>query len=472
MTSNRRQLFRGAGVVTADADLGTLLDGDVLVDGDTIADVGTSLEVEDCEVIDCTGKIIAPGFVDSHRHLWQTSLRGLCSNMSTIEYMWTVRLHLAPHLTAEDLYLATYLGGLEALNAGVTTISGYEHNIADEDDARAGVAGMRDSGLRGVFGFGMLVPFTRPTEWSGDPFERAPLLSRLRDELRGADSLIELGVSAGEIGVQPGETVLDQYRLARELGLKISHHTAVIPGTETDIDLLDGAGLLDESVLLVHANACGPEELARIAAAGAAISVQTEVELGMAIGPTTLVGQRAAGMAPTLGIDTVAANGGDMFAQMRLALNTVCVGEAESLRLEGKSPVELSVTCEDAVEWGTINGARALGLGDQTGSITPGKQADLVLIDAGDIVFAGSFREDPAAAVVYQAGAGQVEAVLVAGRRVKWDGELQGVDVPREIARLRESQDGILARVERTAGRTGFRSLIPDPPPEIAVFDL
>jgi 5-methylthioadenosine/S-adenosylhomocysteine deaminase len=471
-----KTLFKGAAAVTMDPDLGTMQSADVLVEGDRIVAVAASIPGDDCEVVDAAGKVLIPGFVDTHRHLWMTVLRSLCSNMSTIEFLWSIRLQIAGTFTPADTYNATYVGALEALNAGVTTTSAFEHNITSEEDAREGIRAMHETGIRGIFGFGMLSPLNLrygTSDWKA-PADRLPILRELKaNYTENPDSLVELGLSPGEFAIGGGETVVAEYEIAKELGLPVSHHAAAIAGTAaSEIGILDDAGMLGEETLIVHGNDLGPEEYAVLKAAGSAVSAQMETEMGMALGDPTIVGQRAAGLEPTLGIDTVAVNSGDMLSQIRLALNFVCMEESKQLLGEGKNPVALTADCEDALAWGTIFGARALGMDGEIGSISPGKRADLVIVRRDGLMHAGGFSEDPAAAVVAQASVADIDSVMVNGSFVKRDGRMLDVDTDRAIARLEESRRRIIGDVPRTPGRNGYRSLIPDPPPELPLIEV
>jgi 5-methylthioadenosine/S-adenosylhomocysteine deaminase len=463
-------LISQATVISLDPAIGTLPRADVLIEDDRIVAVAPQLEVEAAQRVDGRGAILTPGFVDSHRHLWQTSLRGLCTNMSTMEYMWGVRLHLANYVSAQDMYIATFVGALEALNAGVTTVAGYEHNVSSPADARAGISALADAGIRSVYGMGLLIPRGRPGELTGLADQRR-LLEALGEEFCGADRLISLAVCPGEFMVSGTEGALAQYRLGRDLGVGITHHAAVVAGSGDEISTLDAHGLLGPDVLLVHANGAEDHHLELMARAGASISVQTEVEMGMVIGAPSLVRLRAAGLAPTLGIDTVATNSGDMFAQMRLAFNVVCLAESQPLIDQGLNPLRLTVDASDALAWGTINGARALGLDAEIGSISPGKQADLVLLRADGLTMAGWYEADPAACVISQASPGVVDSVWVAGRCVKRAGAML-LDTAEPLRRLNDSKAQILARTPATPGVSGFRSVIPDPPPELPLVAL
>ena len=217
-------------------------------------------------------------------------------------------------------------------------------------------------------------------------------------------------------------------------------------------------GLLGDDLILVHCQVTTPAEWEQIARTGTWVSVQTEVEMGMALGPPVLMPLRRHGIPPTLGIDSVGHNAGDMFGQMRLALQWLCMAEAESVLAQGLNPSSLTVSARDALEWGTINGARALGLDGEIGSLTPGKRADVAMVRADGISLAGWQEDDPAVAVVAYAAPADVDTVLVAGRPVKRDGRLVGVDVGAALRRIDESKRRIAE-----ATRTADGGFIPSP---------
>ena len=454
-----RLLFEQGTLVTMDPVLGDLPVGDVLIEGDRILDVAPRLEVEDCERIDARGCILIPGFVDTHRHLWQTAVRGTFTNWATVQYMWGIRFHIATKFTSDDTYMSTHAGALECLNAGITTVADYAHNVNTPDDAYRGVEALQDAGIRAVYGLGLT-----PAPVENPSFKGADARTQLLRQMAGdhpAQGPVRLGVSPGEAFVVGIDEMVKQYRLARELGLVITYHANAVQvqGVPGDVEVLADNDLLGRDLVLVHCQVNSEQEWELVAEAGAWVSVQTEVEMGMALGPPVLVQLRRHGIPPTLGIDSVGHNAGDMFGQMRLALQWLCMTEAEADLAQGLNPVSLTATTRDALEWATVNGARALGMHDEVGSLTQGKQADVVMLRTDGISLAGWYEDDPATAAVAYCGPGEVDTVTVAGRIVKRGGRLVGVDVNTVLARLNESKHRIADAARQPDG-----TLMPDPP--------
>jgi cytosine/adenosine deaminase-related metal-dependent hydrolase len=152
------------------------------------------------------------------------------------------------------------------------------------------------------------------------------------------------------------------------------------------------------------------------------------------------------GMRPSLSCDVISVNSGDMFAQMRLGLQFQRCMDNDPVNRDGGMPEELTLGVRDALEWATVNGAAAMGLEDITGSLSPGKQADVIVIGGPRLNMAAPI--DAAGAVVLQANASNVRHVLVGGHFAKRDGELVGVDLGRVNRLARESQEHVLGRIE------------------------
>ncbi|MDQ1031737.1 cytosine/adenosine deaminase-related metal-dependent hydrolase [Streptomyces umbrinus] len=222
------------------------------------------------------------------------------------------------------------------------------------------------------------------------------------------------------------DTVARELKLAAELGLHTSLHIEA-SGTVTD---LREHGLLRDTTTFVHANGISDEELRMLADAGSSLSISPDVELKMGFGSPVTGRALAAGLRPTLSIDDVPSVGGDMFSTMRTAF-AVQRGPDGGLR------------SRDLLEFATIDAAQSCGLDARTGSLTPGKDADIILLRADDLtVFPVT---DPVATVVSAGHPGLVDTVPVAGRVVKRDGVLVGVDLPALRTRLLESRNRIAA---------------------------
>ncbi|GAA1720272.1 amidohydrolase family protein [Streptomyces yatensis] len=414
-----KTLLSGGTVVTMDPTVGDLHRGDVLIEDGVIVEVAERIAVADAEVIDASDRIVMPGFADNHRHAWQTAFRGAGADWTFPE--WAVAMHgtVKPHYRPEDVYLGTLLGRLEALHSGVTTMLDWYHVAQGPEHEDAAIAALRDVPGRSVFCLG--------AGW-GSAGSVDDAIRRVRAELPDG------GLVTMAWGLRgPEDTSLDtvarELKLAAELGLRTSLHTGS-DGTQRPIAELHEHGLLRNTTTFVHGNGISDEELRMLADAGSSISISPDVELKMGFG-NPLTGQAlAAGLRPTLSIDDVPSVGGDMFSTMRTAF-------AVQRGLDG------GLGSRDLLEFTTIDAAASCGLGARTGSLTPGKDADVILLRTDDItVFPVT---DPAGTIVSAGHPGLVDTVLVAGRVVKRDGALVGVDLPALKTRLTASRDRIAA---------------------------
>ena len=158
-----RLLIKDGHVLTLDPSLGDLERADVLIEDGRIAAVEPALETGDCEVLDVAGKIVMPGFVDTHRHTWQTALRGICADWTLQDYFRGIRLNISTELSPEDIYAGNYVGALEALDAGVTSLLDFSHCNNSPAHADEAIRGLEDAGLRAVFAYGFYpVPLAEP----------------------------------------------------------------------------------------------------------------------------------------------------------------------------------------------------------------------------------------------------------------------------------------------------------------------
>jgi 5-methylthioadenosine/S-adenosylhomocysteine deaminase len=409
-----RTLLRNGIVVSLDPTVGDLPHGDVLIEDGRIAAVGIALEA-DAEIVDATGKIVLPGFVDTHRHTWQTAFRGLGADWTFAEYRETVHEKLRPHYRPEDVYLGNLLGRLEALNSGVTTMLDWFHCSDHPENADAAIDALQEAPGRSIFCYCAM-----------DPADTA----RVRKRLSGDEMAFGL---RGPMLTTMDTTAAD-VALARELGLRVSVH--IHRSARDSIPEMRERKLLDDRTTIVHGNGLTDEQLAILADAGCSVTVSPDVELKMGFGWPETGRLLAAGIRPSLSIDDCPSVGGDMFSAMRTAF-------AVQRGLDG------GLVARDVLEFATVDGARTLGREGRAGSISVGKDADLVLIDAEDLsVFPVN---DPVSTVVTAAHPGLVDSVFVGGRAVKRDGKLLGVDLPKLGTQLLESRD----RIATAAGLAG-----------------
>jgi len=436
-----RLLLRGATLITCDPELGCFERGDLLVEGGRIRAVGRDLGRIDCEVMDLGGKIVLPGLIDTHRHVWQTPLRGLGADWTVLDYLAAVRVKLAPLFSAPDVYQANYLGALEALDLGVTTVVDFSHCINSPAHADAAIDGLEQAGIRALFCYGFA------DNAAGSPRDRFAHTSRTKQieqlsasRLCRAAGLVRMGVALTEMQV-PWEQSRAELACARELGLPITLHCAAwpVPGM-SEVERMSREGLLGPDMLLVHCTHSGDEDLSRIADAGASISATPETELQMGMGMPVVGRALRKKVRTTLGCDVVCSNNGDPFAMMRLAMQVERgLANAQAGLVEG---LELSV--EKTLSMMTIDAAHALGMSAEIGSLTAGKQADLVILSTDTMNMTP--LTPCGAALVTQAHAGNVESVMVRGCFVKRGGKLLGVDVPAVQRSMGATRDALLAR--------------------------
>ncbi|MFF7146319.1 MULTISPECIES: amidohydrolase family protein [Streptomyces] len=409
-------LISSGTVLTMDPALGGLARGDVLVDDGKIVDVAARIDAPDAEVIDATDRIVMPGFVDNHRHSWQTAFRGAGSDWTFPEWAQAMHCTVKPHYTPEDVYIGTLLGRLEALHSGVTTMLDWYHVAQTHAHEDAAVAALTDAPGRSVFCLG--------AGW-GSSVDVDDDIRRVRAHLTGGGR-IDMALGLRGPAATGIDTVAREVKLADELGLRISLHIEA-PGVIAE---LREHGLLRDTLTGVHANGIGEEELRMLADAGGSISISPDVELKMGFGAPMTGLALAAGLRPTLSVDDVPSAGGDMFSTMRAAF-------AAQRGLDG------ALRSRDLLDFVTVDAAASLGLQARTGTLTPGKDADLILLRTDDLtVFPVS---DPAGTIVSAGHPGLVDTVLAAGRIVKRDGALLGVDLTALRTRLLESRDRIAA---------------------------
>lgn len=388
-------------------------DTDVLIEDGRIAAVGTGLDTAGAEVVDATDRIVLPGFVDTHRHGWQSVLKAVAMDVTITEYMGLVNGRLAPMLAPADLAVAAELTGLECLDAGITTLQDYSHVMFSPAHADAVIGGLTSAGIRAAFGYSQPVTAAREP-WRDDDARR------IREHLLpGDEGLVTMMLASMGPAYAPMETVASDWKLAAELDVPLVTHIGATPDVPHPVAALAEHGLLRPGTLYVHGNTLTDEDLRLIAGSGGALSITPAIEARMKIGAPTLGRTRRFGITAGLGVDVVTSGPGDLFSVMRAALMS-----------EDASGGEI-VPVADVLALATIGGAAAMGLQERVGSLRPGKQADLVLLRTDDVATVGG--HDPVGTVV-SAHPGVVDAVLVAGRFVKRDGRLLHARVGEVVA--------------------------------------
>ena len=435
-------LFRGGSILTLDPVLGDIEGGDLLIEDDEIKAVGRNIHVPEAESIDASDFIVIPGFVNAHQHTWQTGIRGVAGDWTVVEYIRQVHEGFGPRFQPEDIYLASLVGALNQLNGGVTTLFDWCHNNPTPEHTDAGLDGLEEAGIRAVFGHG--TPKPKVAEGDETPLSHRPHppdeVRRLRlGRLAADDGLINLALATRGPDLSTLEMCVHDICLAREYDLLWSAHIGggfcrVTPG---GVRQLASKGLLGPDFNAVHANQLSEEELRIIVDSGCSVTSCPEVEMQMGHGEPVIGRVLAMGGRPTLGIDVESNISGDMFTMMRVGLQFARAQENQKILDEKTSPAQIAVPARRVLEWSTIDAANALGLGSRTGTLKPGKQADVILIRKSDLNLYPV--NDPLKTVIFQSSFANVDTVYVAGKIVKKEGELVYPRLRKKMQGLAES---------------------------------
>lgn len=419
-----RILLRGGHVITEDPELGTLPAGDVLIEGEKIAQVAPSIDAE-AEVIDVSGDIVIPGFVDTHRHTWEAAIRNCAPDATLDDYFVEVLDSYAPLYRPEDVYASNLAGALECINDGITTLVDWSHINNTPEHPDAAIQALQEAGIRSVYAYGS-ANLSLADYWFNSSISiPRDDVERVRDTYFSSENgLLTMALATRGPGFCQDHVVKGEWGMARELGIPITVHVGMgkLAGKWQMVKLLDGLGLLGGDTTYIHCCYFSDEEWELVAKSRGTISIAPQVEMQMGHGWPPFVKAREHGLRPSLSIDVVTTAPGDMFTEMR------CAFAAERWRInadvwESEEPVpETILTARDILTMATLDGAHVAGLEERTGSLTPGKQADVVVIDTNAVGIAPV--TDPVAAVVLSADTSNVETVIIGGKVRKRDGIL------------------------------------------------
>ena len=436
----RRYVIRGGSVMSMDyPDVGDFAQADVLVEGNKIVAVGPHISAGTADVIDATGRIVMPGFIDTHHHQFETALRSYLADGVLINdgsgtpsgsttYYEFILNKFAPVYRPQDVYINELFGGLSQLDDGVTTVhdvSQISHTPAHSD---AAIQALIDTGRRAAFGyfesagnFGAGVPgnqYPQDAPRILSPFGIRPIL----------DSLAAGTGGNGHIGIGPDN-------------------------------------------LFIHMTGMSDQGWAAVKDKGAQVSIAFPIEMNMRHGMPPILKAQALGMEPSLSVDVECTLTADFFTQMRSCMNLqrALVNQMildqntppDTLELAAsnnwgippsaaanpwpKPPASLPapLTTRDVLRYATMNGAKALRLDSKVGSLTPGKEADIIILDATRLNVA-PLNQVPGA-VVSLMDRTNVETVIVAGKVRKWKGQLLDVDLDRLRQQLTASRDYVFS---------------------------
>jgi 5-methylthioadenosine/S-adenosylhomocysteine deaminase len=449
-----RKLIKDAIVITMDSELGELPRADILIEDDRIVAVGPDLDAADAQVIDATGDIVIPGFIDTHRHTWETSIRTSAPDFALITYFGSILDKFAPHYRPDDVYAGNLWGSLECLNAGITTLVDWSHIMNTPDHADEAVRGLQEAGLRSVFAYGF--PNTSLQDWWFGPDFAGSELTSIGDEARrlkaqyfsSDDSLITMGLATRGPGFCKPDVVRHDWELAKELDIPITVHVAMdrFGYTKGQITALRDMDLLYPQTTYVHGSHFTDEEWALVRDSGGNVSLAPQIEIQMGHGWAPAATAAAFGVPIGLSSDVATTASADQFTQMHAVFGSERGRKHQAAwdeSLDGLTASPGLITSRQVLEWATLGGAEVAGIADRTGSLTPGKQADIVIIDGGAVNVAPII--DPVGAVVCAADISNVKTVLVAGTVVKQDFRLlASLDGPRKA--VEASKDYLLSK--------------------------
>lgn len=436
----RRILFTGATIVTMDPELGVLYNSDLLVEGDAIAAIGPDLTADGAVVVDASGTILAPGLVDTHRHAWEAQLRRIMPDVDDLGgYVMSTLAGYATVYRPQDMYIGTKLAALTAIDSGITTMLDFSHNSRTREHSDAAIQALRDTGIRGVHA-SMGPHFGEwDRQWPTD-------LTRLKDEYFSSDDqLLTLRLATLATDEIAGPALAYGPELARtaaDLGIGVSVDAVFGASSSEAVLSWAGHGILGPNVTLIHATGLTAEAWKAMGESGTTVALAptSDAQIGLETAIPAVDEALAVGIRPGLSIDVEVALASDMFTQMRALL---AIQRMRAVNAAYGTGGDLSrITTRDVLDFATLQGARTNGLGDVTGSLTPGKKADLLVVQAEDLN--NMPLNDPIGTLVLGSDARNITAVLVGGQPRKWNGQVLDVDLPALRSQVSASRTYVL----------------------------
>jgi len=467
--AGRRYIIRGGHVMSLDPHVGDFPQADVLVEGRKILAVGPNLKAGGAAVIDARGRIVMPGFIDTHHHQFETVLRsfladgvlindGSGSASGTTTYFEFVLLTFAPVFRPQDVYINEVFAGLSQLDDGVTTVHDVSQIHHSPQHSDAAIQALFDTGRRAAFGYfesaGAAILGTNPGNQYPDD------AVRIKNQWFASTDQLTTMIMGGEVYLG-APTYTQSWTIGRQLGLQVAAHILSPFGIRPILDLLaQGKGGVNGDIglgpdnLFVHMTGMSDLGWQGVKDAGAQVSLAVPIEMNMRHGMPPILKLHSLGMEPSLSTDVECTLTADFFTQMRSTMNVQRALVNQMVLEQGTfSPPDQwptpapgtpdLLTTRDVLRFATMNGARALRLDGKTGSLTPGKDADIIILDATAINVA-PLNQVPGA-VVSLMERSNVETVIVAGNVRKWKGKLVDVDLARLRRQLEDSRDHIFA---------------------------
>lgn len=436
-----RTLLKNGIVLTLDKSIGNFHQADILIEGTKISAAGPNLNAADAEVIDASEMIVMPGFIDTHRHVWEGILRNIGTDVpleGDVSYLSFILNTLAPVYRPEDAYVGNLVGLYGAIDAGITTILDWSHIQATREHADAVIKALQESGMRTVFAYGY--PWWKYPDENQDNWIR----DVAKQYFSSKDQLLTFAIAPPGPEFTPFEVAKAQWELARELDVRITVHVGVgTAGMHGKLGEMGKAGLLKDDTTYIHCTTLSDDEIRMIVDTGGTVSLAAPVEMLMGHGMPPIQRFLNHGLRPSLSVDVETNVPNDMFTQIRsvISLQHAMIFDR---KLAGKRNLPPFMNSRDVIECATIEGARANGLAHKTGTLTPGKEADIIMLktDRPNILPVN----DPIGAVVWGMDTSNVDSVFVAGKALKRNGKLLNVDLDNLCNMAYQSRDYVLAQ--------------------------
>src|SRR5471032_433800 len=421
----RTILFKGGTIVTMDANVPNLATGDVLVEDDRIVAVGPDLKVGDAEVIDAAGSIVMPGLIDAHHHAWLGVMRRMMPDVDDLfAYIDVVAETLGAHYRPADMYLSTRLTAVASLDAGITTLIDACHSSRSPEHTDAALEALDSAGIRALHMVGAAMDKKASAAHLPQDLERLAL------NWNGGAARVRVGLF--------GQLNLDWWKVARRLDMQILNE--FIGDLAKLTPEFAEPGVLGAHNIFNHCSRVPEETWKLFAQAGVNVTVNPRSDALFGFDDERFAYQQAIdhGLTPALGIDLDTAFGSDMFGEMHALF-----GQQRSAmryrRVRGETAVPAPISVEAVLKAATVHGARAAELEDSIGMLTPGKQADIIMVRTNGVAV---FPVTNAIGTIVQAvERSDVDTVMVAGEIRKRDGKLVGVDVGKLTADVTASRD-------------------------------
>ncbi|MFQ2520361.1 amidohydrolase family protein [Aeromonas caviae] len=426
-------LIKGATILSMDENVGNIARGDILISGSTITAIGEDLEANGARVIDATNMIAMPGMVDSHRHSWEGQLRRINPNATCLEdYSNATHFSFAKYYRPADMYIGNLLTALGCIDAGITTVIDNSHNSRTAAHSDAAVEALLDAGIRAIHASGAPVSGEwDKAHWPGN-------WQRLQEKYfkDNPESLVSLAVMAQ---LEPA-----LWAEARRLGLPI---VTEFFGSfmASELESLHRRGLLGPDNIFNHCTSLPDEGWKILREAGVRVNVcpRSDAHYGIEDGMFAIQAAQRHGISPGLSVDNETSYSTDMFMEMRVAFYLQRVMGMHQQHCCGTDHSLTTLPAAQLLKSATVDGAACAGLLDKVGSLTPGKQADLILINVGDINLYPS--GNAFGTVVHATERSNIDTVIIGGRIVKQHGKVLGVDSTRLRAAIDESREHLFA---------------------------